>query len=436
MRTLLRRMNYNITKLILFQLFIYIIILIVVIFIHQFKLSKKQLTNLTEVVIDYSNKNEYDKLDSRFNFLFDRNTHNFNYKVLDKNNIVIHKFNSRDNKIDQEFVDGFDIDFESYKEWRFTYKLTAQDRTYIIQNRHEVDIIDDFMWATLFVFPIFILVSYKLSKRISQSVIKPLATIDATSAAIRRGDLKARINDGEEDHDFFVTTQNLNNCFDTLEFSINKLNQFSVDVAHELKNPLAAASLGLQIAMTRDRDNDYYKKSILAATEEITKIQKIIDSLLMMHRDETLVKQQFSNEDIATILKESLNSFSNEISKKNIKVELEIDSSFQAICHRPLLLILFNNLIQNALKFSDNDGEVKIKLENNKFFINNFGVVITTDEIAKVFDIFMKGDKSRSSEGVGIGLSLVKWICNLHKFRVNISSDKENGTTVEVDFKG
>lgn len=95
-------------------------------------------------------------------------------------------------------------------------------------------------------------------------------------------------------------------------------------------------------------------------------------------------------------------------------------------------------LIDNAIKYSVIDGIVKIKLlkQNNKliFSVNNKGNVISKDEIAHIFDRFYRAEKSRTTKGYGLGLSIAQNITNSIGGKISVESNEENGTTFCVEW--
>ena len=402
---------------------------------HHSKDSHRRLKKAITVVMENSDKNEYSQLDEKFKFLYDRNINSYNYAIYDEDGDLVHQINIPENRIVKTSKQGFSVELKSYKEWIFIYVQKNDGKTFVVQNRHEVDIIDDFLWSLLFTFPFLIILTYKLCKKISSTVVEPLSRINSVSNLVRNGKLDARISEDRTDKDIFLTIKNLNACFDSLEESFNKLNQFSVDVAHELKNPLATALASLQIALTRDREVKYYKNSIEGSIEDLKQIQSIVDSVLILHQDESKLKDHFCDVDFSELIKMSVSKYLPKIEEKKINFTSQNEPHVLVHANADLLNIVMNNLLQNAVKFVDESGSIFLSLSQEKLVLRNSGEPIPPELLTKVFDSFMKVEKSRSTEGYGIGLSIVKWICELHSFKIEISSNLDEGTTVSLHFK-
>ena len=121
---------------------------------------------------------------------------------------------------------------------------------------------------------------------------------------------------------------------------------------------------------------------------------------------------------------------------KDIQWDIDLDSiKFKG--NKNLMYQVWINLIDNAIKFSNNGGIIEIRLsnmDNPVFTIRDEGEGIALEDNKKVFEKFYKGDRSRSSDGNGLGLSIVKRIVHMHKGEISLESKVDHGTKVQINL--
>ncbi|MFY7810484.1 MAG: sensor histidine kinase, partial [Flavobacterium sp.] len=141
------------------------------------------------------------------------------------------------------------------------------------------------------------------------------------------------------------------------------------------------------------------------------------------------------------IILDSLTHFSTIINQKKIVVKTIFESNFEINSDQYLLSIVFNNLLSNALKYSNDNGEVFIKIiQNNKNLLIEIldnGMGIAQDDLSKIFQPFFRSNQSLvgSIKGTGLGLSIVKRLCELLEITIDIQSEISKGTRVSLSFK-
>jgi len=124
-------------------------------------------------------------------------------------------------------------------------------------------------------------------------------------------------------------------------------------------------------------------------------------------------------------------------SKKNLEFDIDLEE-LTIVGDKNLLQQVWLNLIQNAIKFSNQEGLITIQLfqqdENAVFQVTDQGIGIAEEDKSRVFERFFKGDKSRSKEGNGLGLVLVKMIVELSNGKVHFDSKQGEGSTFVVEL--
>lgn len=222
---------------------------------------------------------------------------------------------------------------------------------------------------------------------------------------------------------------------DRLEDSFTRLSQFSADLAHELRTPVANIRGETEVALTRARGAEEYREVIASTLAESERLSGIIDNLLFLARaeatDSTVARVSFDGR--AAL--EKIAGFYEAIAEER---QITISCSGQgAVSADPLLFDrAVTNLVDNALRFSHEGGKIELALKitpsASEVSVTDTGSGIATEHLARVFDRFYRADPSRSSEGTGLGLALVRSIVRLHGGAANITSELGRGTTVTL----
>ncbi len=224
---------------------------------------------------------------------------------------------------------------------------------------------------------------------------------------------------------------------DRLEDSFTRLSQFSADLAHELRTPVANIRGEAEVILTRPRTSDEYREVIESTVGECEKLSGIVDNLLFLARAEAaegpLQRTIFDGH--AEVQK--IAAFYELIAEER---QIAITCAGEGdICADPMLFgRAVSNLIENALRFTPAGGTILVSVAaragESEVSVKDSGCGIAAAHLPRLFDRFYRADPSRTSEGAGLGLALVKSITNLHGGSARIESEVNRGTTVTLTF--
>jgi len=222
-----------------------------------------------------------------------------------------------------------------------------------------------------------------------------------------------------------------------LEVSFTRLSQFSADLAHELRTPIANILGEAQVALTRDRSSDEYREVIESTVAECERLSGIVDNLLFVARAdaarEPIEQKQF---DGRTAL-EKIATFYRTIAEDR-HVAINCNGQGEIYGDPVLFSRAVSNLVDNALRFTPNGGLIGITIATHpahaEVAVSDSGCGIAPEHLLRVFDRFYRVESSRSSDGAGLGLALVKSIADLHGGSARIESELNRGTTVTLTF--
>lgn len=220
----------------------------------------------------------------------------------------------------------------------------------------------------------------------------------------------------------------------------NKQKQFVADASHELKTPLTVILANNNIMMShKDSKVEEEIKWLQSTEEEAQHMKNLIDQMLFLAKsDAESSKTKLTKVNVSEVIEAASLNFEPIAFEKGIMLDCEIEPDIIMDSNETMLNQLSHILIDNAIKYSVIDGIVKIKLlkQNNKliFSVNNKGNVISKDEIAHIFDRFYRAEKSRTTKGYGLGLSIAQNITNSIGGKISVESNEENGTTFCVEW--
>jgi two-component system sensor histidine kinase ArlS len=277
---------------------------------------------------------------------------------------------------------------------------------------------------------------YLLSRRI----LMPIDKITKTAKSISVSDLKSKIETGETDDELNRLAITFNEMIERLRLSFEKQNQFVSDASHELRTPISVIQ-GYASLIDRWGKNDpkILNEGVCAIKNETENMKKLIERLLFLAKaDENKIEIQKENINLSKLIEEVI-SESRIISPEH-QFKYKADGELVLFADRNLIKQMLRALLDNSMKFTPENGIIEINASKNKNYVQievkDTGVGIPNEELCKIFDRFTVLDKARSKEknGSGLGLSIVKWICEVHNGRITAESTIGKGTNMKMIF--
>ena len=261
----------------------------------------------------------------------------------------------------------------------------------------------------------------------------------SVGAIMTSGDLSQRIDRSSHQGDFRELTTNLNRMLDRIEMLMEGMRQVSDNIAHDLRTPLTR--LRNNLAKLEDLPGGERDTIGQDLTEEADNILSTFNALLRIARVEAGNQRAgFKNVDIKVILLDVIELYEPLMAAKSIVLYQKLDTSLMINGDRHLLFQAFANLLDNAIKYTLQGGEITVALDvvcaSGKVSIADTGIGIADSEKPKVFRRFFRVEASRSLQrGNGLGLSLVAAVVSLHKGEIDLA-DADPGLLVTVDLPG
>jgi two-component system, OmpR family, heavy metal sensor histidine kinase CusS len=267
--------------------------------------------------------------------------------------------------------------------------------------------------------------------------LRPLRKMTESLGRIGPDQLKERIGSDGWPHELQPLAIAFDEMLKRLDDSFTRLSQFSADLAHELRTPIANMMGEAQVALTRDRNAAEYRETIESTVAECERLSRIVDNLLFVARvdaaSEPITRKWFD----ARAAVEKIAAFYQMVADDH-DVTINCSGDGQIYADPDLFERVVGNLLENALRFTAKHGTIRITVskQNSDFqvTVSDNGCGIASEHLPRVFDRFYRAESSRSSDGAGLGLALVKSIVELHGGSAKIQSELNRGTTVVLRF--
>jgi signal transduction histidine kinase len=235
-------------------------------------------------------------------------------------------------------------------------------------------------------------------------------------------------------------TEQLNAMLDRIEASVKRITQFTADASHDLRTPLALIRTNAELALRRTRTDTEYRETlarILSTSEETT---ELIEQLLLLARADANVAQlKLESTTLSPVLQAVAQKANVLAAGKGLTFSHSIMPSTDSLfANQPALERLFLTVLDNAIKYTPPGGHVSLglRLENSQAIIEvaDTGIGITEKDLPHVFERFYRADQARSREtrGSGLGLSIAKWIAEIHNGSIGLHSQPGHGTRVTI----
>lgn len=304
--------------------------------------------------------------------------------------------------------------------------------------RFSFDPITGALTSSSFIALLCIAVGTIISSYVSSKMLRPILKINDAAKKVAMGDFSVRLEEKSIAKEVKQIAENFNIMVKELSNTETLRNDFVNNVSHEFKTPLSAiegyATLLQDESLPREEEQKYINY-ILDNTERLAKLTQNILSLSRLDNQEIVLQKE--NFPLDEQIRRVLLSYESKWEEKNLTIDLNLESII-FYGNPSLLAQVWSNIIENAIKFSNNNGVLNIDC-----FTNNDRVFITIkdngigmdDEVRRhAFDKFYQGERSHHVNGNGLGLALVKRIVELCEGTVSIESKKGMGTTVMISF--
>ncbi|MCS7024941.1 MAG: heavy metal sensor histidine kinase [Bryobacteraceae bacterium] len=232
--------------------------------------------------------------------------------------------------------------------------------------------------------------------------------------------------------------QSFNTMVERLERSFQMTRQFSTDVSHELRTPLTAIRGQLEVALFTAKTEEQYREAIANALEDVERLSHTVRAMLLLSQAESgQLALQRAPLDLSTVVEEVVEQYQIPAEAEQVSLRAQVSGPCWVDADRVQMERLISNLLSNAVKYTPSGGAIEVKLwgANGSVFLEvaDTGVGIAPDHLPHIFDRFYRVPGSKK-HGLGLGLSFVAWIVQVHGGKITVDSQLGQGTRFTVQL--
>lgn len=303
-------------------------------------------------------------------------------------------------------------------------------------------ILTRFLTGLLASIPILLIISSAGGYFLSRRALLPVDRITASARTISITNLSERVPVGGTDDELQRLAETCNAMLERLETAVNRIKQFTADASHDLRGPISFTRTVAEVALRSPSTDPQSRQAFVDIVDESARAALLLDNLLTLARaDADCGAAVLTPVNLATVVEEACDMARPLARERSHTISLTMGANrFVSVPgDRPNLRRLFWILLDNALKYTPSPGRIDVSLTATAaeatVAVRDNGIGIPESALPRIFDRFYRADPSRSQvEGSGLGLSIARWIADMHRASLRVSSVENAGTTFSVVF--
>ncbi|WEK33568.1 MAG: HAMP domain-containing sensor histidine kinase [Candidatus Pseudobacter hemicellulosilyticus] len=287
-------------------------------------------------------------------------------------------------------------------------------------------------WVLAIVFGVGILLGWIATLFFVRKIIRPLDELKGDLQLINSASLHTRLKVGSRSEEVDSLAASFNQMMDRIEEAFSLQKDFVHYASHELRTPITAQISLTEIALEKDLSPEQSHEVLQQLYQQQQQLATITHSLLLL-TDKQPVDETYPLVRLDELVIRAVEFVQTLYPSARIEVTLDVSSSNEAAlmirANEPLLIMAFNNLLKNAVQYSDNNAAIvilKIKPGSREVIFRNTGEIFSPDEQARIYTPFYRASNARRTKGHGLGLALVKQIADIHKAEIKYQYDGLN----------
>lgn len=276
-----------------------------------------------------------------------------------------------------------------------------------------------------------------------QTIVKPVKRIQKGIDRVIKGDFSTRIEYlyGEEsNNEFDMIITGLNKMIEELSGVETLRTDFIANVSHELKTPLAVMQNYGTLLQNPELSEEQRMEYGRAIQEQTKRLSNLVMNILKLNKLENQqIYPNVEKYDLGEQLCECMLEFESVWEEKKIEIDVDMEEAVRVEADKELLSLVWNNLLSNALKFTDENGTVSLALHADEAYayveVKDTGCGMSAQTGKNIFKKFYQGDTSHATKGNGLGLALVKRVIDICGGEISVSSQLGEGSTFTVKLR-
>lgn len=271
---------------------------------------------------------------------------------------------------------------------------------------------------------------------LSERSLRPLLSIIQATKSIKASELNARVPVPEIHDEIRFLALTVNDLLSRLEKAFHSQERFVADASHQLKTPLSILKGEISLLQKDSALSQPQNLALRSIQEEVSQLSRMVENLLLLARVEAGVEAfQFSKVSLEEIVLNEISRHKKWAATRNIYFKIHFDEStdsFAVLGHEDLVSVLIQNLIENAVKYSPDNGEIFVRLIRNplstRLEIHDQGQGVSDQDKPLIFNRLYRATQTDAKiQGSGLGLALASQIATLHEARLTVENRQDSG---------
>lgn len=343
---------------------------------------------------------------------------------------TIHYFNKEINgqRIRQGQFPLFDMKHKIIGQ--LTIGVSQQESYYVLNNLKIV---------LCLTFILVLIVLYLIMSLVASQAIEPVNKLIKAASEISEHNFSVRLPLPEHKDELYQLAYTMNDLLNRLETGIDLQKQFTADASHEMRTPLAVLRGTIEVLMRKERTAEQYEAKMKELLYQTNRLTFLFDQLLELSRLESnFVSVKKEHVLLFDLLQKIKMNHQHMLDLKKHQVMFDVPMNCIVEADEIFLERILNNLFSNAIKYNKPLGNIYFQWNaiNSTLSIRDEGIGISAMHQKDLFNRFYRADNSRSSDiqGNGLGLSIVKKLCELQEISIHVESTEEIGSTFILHF--
>lgn len=308
-----------------------------------------------------------------------------------------------------------------------------------VSQQESYNVLHNLLIVLILTYCVILSILYFIMSFVASKAIAPIHQLIDSASQIDYTNINSRLPLPENQDEIHQLATTINQLLNRLENSFYQQKQFTSDASHEMQTPLAAIKGIIEVLLRKPRTAEHYEVKMQEVLHQTNRLSQLHNQLLQLARLESSVL--IANKEpviLYTAIGKSIKNNESLLTKNTIHIHNNIPQ--EAIVSADILLLemILDNLISNAVKYNKTDGNIYISYNSSDqiLCVEDDGIGIEADKLPLLFNRFYRVDDSRNSQipGNGIGLSIVKRLCEVQNIILTVNSVKDQGTSFCLQF--
>jgi signal transduction histidine kinase len=228
----------------------------------------------------------------------------------------------------------------------------------------------------------------------------------------------------------------LDDYSDRLTELVARDREFNADVSHELRTPLAVISSTTELLLSSTTLDDKTRERLKRIERAGKQSAELTNALLLLSRSERSAPLDGETTDVSQVVEQVIDVYRSQIGRKAIDVHFVVDQPIEVVAPSSVIAVALGNLIGNAFKYTPKgDVIITVGAGRGKVTVEDSGPGIKPEEAEALFERGVRGESAGMSKGAGLGLAIVRRLCELYDWRVSLAPRPQGGAIATLDFR-